>query len=173
MTHPPGPKKRPTQEPPAGYIMARFVMAEDAKAGMVVDLDLNTGKLVPARMAPLGGSNPAVSHVAVPADPPPGLMLRALVANWRDLVAQPAPDTTAAAAARGALSSVADQLERTLDMMGVAAAMHAAPARPHVPYGEPGGDLVICTRCGKPLILVQGTPPLWLDDREGLAECDG
>jgi len=151
VTHQPGPMKRPTMEPSPGHAMARFVLAEDAKAGDVLDLDLNTGKLVPARMAPLADHG-SFSQVNIPADPPPGLFLRALVANWRqgaaeqDTVAHDVAYAATAGTARDVLDSVAGQLERTLDLMGVADLTPAGqPCGMHLtdagPDAEPKGSL--------------------------------
>jgi len=162
--------------------MARFVLAEDAKAGDVVDLDLNTGKLVAARMAGLGGGDDTASLVRIPTEPPPGLFLRALVTGWRQeadeqWAARPSGEAEAivATTAGNTLAALAGQLERTLDLMGVASLVaEKIPIRAHVPVANPEApDVVWCGRCGETLVLAQGPPPYWLTDTEGLAGCSG
>ena len=164
----PQPMKPPTRQvPPTLPAMLRFVLGEDALGGQVLDLDFNTGLLLPAAMEGVTGRHPAFA--------PPALYLRALVANWRNLIAEPAPDTDVAKVARGTLASVADQLERTLDLMGVAA---AGPDDPVATWHWPqhavahGAAGAWCHRCGNPLELVDGPGSAWVTE-EGLAVCYG
>lgn len=186
----PAPMKRPAQEPPPGHAMARFVLAEDAKTGDVLDLDLNTGKLVVAAMTDFRADGP-YPPMRIPTAPPPGLYLRALVANWQQQAQEGAQQAMAldqppAGAHRldgrvDAWVAAAGQLERTLDLMGVASLVADDPptvltARwdSHVPM--PAVDCTRCARCGQPLIHVPASETeraYWLTEVEGLEQCEG
>ena len=159
MTAPgPQPMKPASRQGATAAASARFVLAEAAPAGAVVDLDLNTGMLVVA----------ATTDQGLPSQPPPALYLRAVVA---DLHAQGGAYAAVAdwgtAAAFGAAAA---QVAHVLDTLGVATEPQREP-HPHTPLGKPdetGTDT--CLPCGTTIQLHDGR---WYDPEGNWSDCPG
>jgi hypothetical protein len=84
-----GPLPRPVKPATASAReVLRFILAVDAEEGTILELDMATGKLVPASLMPVHEAGQDEPVALIPSDPPPGMWLRALADQWRDQAQQ-------------------------------------------------------------------------------------
>jgi len=177
--------KPPARSPvwvPTVQQMARFVLAEAAGPGALLDVDLNTGMLVHAPMA-----DTISGQASVAATPPPGMYLRALAQGWAAHAMAVANETGTGdplregflTGASEAWAGAARQLANVLDTIGVASLVVDDPPQhvrvrwaSHIPIRAV--DFYRCARCG---LVLEAYASLdrsraWVTEG-GEVECEG